>query len=760
MQIINYIKLLTATLLVIISWNKLKAQTSFQAVIGNTDYAYSVVQDADGSFLIAGYTWNFGLGIEDCYVAKLDSNGNMLWSKTYGSIGSEVINDIQIVDNGYIMVGSRFSIVTAGRDIYMIKTSKSGNLLWSKIYGGMYAEDAYSVEQTTDKGFILAGGTTSFGIGQGGVYLLKTDSTGNLLWSKTYSGTNSDGARSVQQTLDGGFIIAGSAFSNGLFYSEFYLLKTDSIGNLQWTKTFGGSQTELAYKVVQTIDSGYAISGYTYSFGSGLPDYLFIKTDKNGNLQWSRTFGSPLSVDKNFDMKYTSDGGYILAGKTWVPSSFQGQGYVIKLDSLGTVEWSQVYGDSAQSEFYSVFQNADGGYVFAGWTNGFVGSFSNMYIVKTDSLGRSIKSCYQDTFITNVSISIPPIVDSSWGSAFTPATIQTNILDTSTVPNDSLDIICCLQADFSYLLNCLGDTTLFTDFSVGEFVIRYWDYGDGSKDTFLTATNAQHYYLLPDTYLVTLIIVDHTSRVCVDTIIKEVIVYLKPIVSLGNDTAVCPGQAVILNAGNPGAAFLWSTTETLQTITIDTPGIYIVQVTVNNCTNTDTLNVGSNQPFLDLGGDTTICDSSIILDAGDSGSGYLWSTGASLQQITVSQPGLYSVVITKDGCENRDSILVIEDCESTPCSKNIFIPNAFTPNGDNQNDVLYIYISDKSIELRTFMIFNRWGDKVFETKDINTGWDGTFNNRSLDAAVFVYYLEVKCPDGKIEVDKGDVTLIK
>jgi len=588
----------------------------------------------------------------------------------------------------------------------------------------------------------------------------QTDSTGNLLWSKTYGGTGQDNVRSVQQTLDGGFILAGSTTAGiiGLPFEEFYLLKTDSIGNLQWTKTFGGLKREFASKVVQTIDSGYAISGYTYSFGSGLTDYLFIKTDKNGDLQWSRTFGSPLSNDRNFDMKYTSDGGYILVGLTWVPSSFQGQGYVIKLDSLGTVEWSQVYGDSAVSGFYSVFQNADGGYVFAGWSSGFVFPFSNMYIVKTDSLGRSIKSCYQDTFITNVSI--PPIVDSSWGSAFTPATVQTNILDTSTIPNDSLNIICCLQADFSYSLNCFGDTTLFTDSSGGEFVIRYWDYGDGTKDSFLTSTNAQHYYLLPDTYLVTLIIVDHTSRVCVDTITKEVIVYLKPMVFLGNDTAICPGQAVMLNAGNPGAAFLWSTTDTLQTITIDTPGTFIVQVTVNNCTTTDTLNVGSNQPFLDLGEDTTICDSSIILDAGDSGTGYLWSTGASLQQITVSQPGLYSVVITKDGCENRDSILVIEDCEIRPCSENIFIPNAFTPNGDNQNDVLYIYTSDNSIELRTFMVFNRWGDKVFETKDINTGWDGAFNNEPLEAAVFVYYLEVTCTDGMIEVHKGDVTLIK
>ena len=162
---------------------------------------------------------------------------------------------------------------------------------WETTFGGTGYEYAYSVQQTTDGGYIIIGGTESFGAGERDVYLIKTDENGDSLWTKTIGGAFSDEGKSVQQTTDGGYIISGDTQSSGNGGEDVYLIKTDVNGIEQWSKTFGGADQDGSFSVQQTIDGGYIIAGYTSSFGNGAFDIYLIKTDQNGIEQWSQNFG-------------------------------------------------------------------------------------------------------------------------------------------------------------------------------------------------------------------------------------------------------------------------------------------------------------------------------------------------------------------------------------------------------------------------------------------------------------------------------------
>jgi ribosomal protein S11 len=169
-------------------------------------------------------------------------------------------------------------------DIFLLKTDANGNIIWAKTYGGTGYDEAYSVQQTSDGGYIVAGYTRSFGAGYDDVFLVKTDASGNIIWAKTYGGTGYDKARSVQQTSDGGYIVAGYTRSFGAGNYDFFLIKTDANGNIQWAKTYGGTDIDWASSVQQTSDGGYIVAGRTNSFGADSVDIFLVKTDANGNI--------------------------------------------------------------------------------------------------------------------------------------------------------------------------------------------------------------------------------------------------------------------------------------------------------------------------------------------------------------------------------------------------------------------------------------------------------------------------------------------
>jgi hypothetical protein len=235
------------------------------------EVGYWVQQTTDGGYIIAGAVENGG-----AWLVKTDASGDALWTRTYANC--RFYSVLQTADGGYVITGERHS------GVYLVKTDASGDTLWTRTYGGPYYEVGRSVQQTADGGYIIAGKTPSFGAGHDDVYLIKTNAQGDTLWTRTYGGTGSDEGYSVQQTSDGGYIIAGYTTSFGAGHADVYLIKTDAQSDTLWTRTYGGQHSDRAYSVQQTIDGGYIVAGATASYGAGFIDVWLIKTDADGNV--------------------------------------------------------------------------------------------------------------------------------------------------------------------------------------------------------------------------------------------------------------------------------------------------------------------------------------------------------------------------------------------------------------------------------------------------------------------------------------------
>ncbi|RKX69193.1 hypothetical protein DRP53_08950 [candidate division WOR-3 bacterium] len=371
------------------------------------DYGLSVQQTTDGGYIIAGYTYSYGAGEADVYLIKTDANGNALWTKTFGGTSDEYGYSVQqTTDGGYIIAGWTKSYGAGGGDVYLVKTDANGNTLWTKTIGGTSGDWGRSVRQTADNGYIIAGITFSYGAGGGDVYLIKTDADGDTLWTRTFGGSSWDEGYSVQQTSDGGYIIAGYTKSYGAGEADVYLIKTDADGNALWTKTFGGTSGDWGRSVRQTTDNGYIIAGRTYSYGAGDDDVYLIKTDADGDTLWTKTFGGS-SWDEGYSVQQTTDGGYIIAG--WTKSYGAGgyDVYLIKTDADGNTLWTKTIGGTSNDRGRSAQQTTDNGYIIVGYTLSYGAGGYDVYLIKTkpgpdieEESDNSIRHLHGPTIIT------------------------------------------------------------------------------------------------------------------------------------------------------------------------------------------------------------------------------------------------------------------------------------------------------------------------------------------------------------------------
>jgi hypothetical protein len=358
-------------------------QSDWSQVFGGfgNDWGRSVRQTAEGGFIITGRTLSFGVGGWDVYLVKTDSVGGQEWSVTFGGSSDDFGQSVQqTTDGGFIIVGYTYSAGIGGSDVYLIKADKDGNEIWSRTFGGSNADFGFSLCQTNDGGFVIAGYTYSFGSGWGDIYLIKTDSDGNEQWSRTFGGSDGDFGYSVTQTTDGGYIIAGYTYSFGEGSSDIYLIKTDGDGNEQWSRTFGGSDGDFGYSVTQATDGGYIIAGYTYSFGEGGSDIYLIKTSSDGGKEWYRTFGGS-TADFGYSVQPVIDGGYIVAGYTYSFGEGGSDVYLVKIKANGNREWSWTFGGSGNDFGYSVQPTVDRGFIVAGRTNSFSNGDDDLYLI-------------------------------------------------------------------------------------------------------------------------------------------------------------------------------------------------------------------------------------------------------------------------------------------------------------------------------------------------------------------------------------------
>lgn len=312
------------------------------------------------------------------------------WIKTYEDLfnGRSGHSVHQTLDGGYITAGTiNFEDIA---QIFLLKTDELGNEQWYQTY-----DDFYNVEHlqiTSDGGFIIVGWTLQLGIeGSYDIYILKTDEFGNQQWYQTFSTINTDWARDIQQTSDGGYIVCGG-YPTNFNGHEAWLIKTDSNGNEIWSKIFGGNENDAANSVKQTSDNGFIIAGSTRSFDNVEDsDVWLFKIDENGDELWSKTFGNPGTDESALNMQFTSDGGYIIFGEVDSPEN-EKELLLIKLDSEANEQWTKTYGGTEKEFAEQVQQTSDGGYIMIGSTFSFSTNpqfnDNNCYLIKVDEQGN------------------------------------------------------------------------------------------------------------------------------------------------------------------------------------------------------------------------------------------------------------------------------------------------------------------------------------------------------------------------------------
>ncbi len=318
-------------------------------------------------------------------LASSVSSQQLLWSGNYGGQFNESGNSGSMTaDGGFIAIGSTFSFGAGDHDIYIVRTDSLGVALWNRTYGGVLTDYGYDIRQTADGGFIVVGMTKSYGEPNGDILLLKIDSLGAEVWSKTFGGAKRDEGWSVRLTSDGGFIICGITNSFGAGYSDMYFIRTDSLGNTLWSKTFGGPGGDTGCAVRIAADGSFYGIGSTGSFGLGYSSLYVVHISAAGDSLWANTYGD--RADFGYSLEITRDGGLALAG------SSQGDMYLVRTDATGFVMWQTTFGGSKDDRAYTVSETPDGGFLIAGVTESFGAGKIDIQVLRVDRSGWKIWS--------------------------------------------------------------------------------------------------------------------------------------------------------------------------------------------------------------------------------------------------------------------------------------------------------------------------------------------------------------------------------
>jgi len=341
----------------------------------------------DGGYVATGVSRSFGEGDDDIYLVRTDGAGNVLWSRTYGGAGTDNGWSVQESGDGLVLAGFTDSNGAGGFDCYLAETDAAGEPRWSTTFGGTGSDRCWGMVPLAAGGFALVGETAEPD-GPEDCYLIRTDGAGRELWSRTFGGEQSDRCFSVAAAPDGGFAVAGQTYSEGAGDRDAWVVRTDASGNELWSQTFGGPQSDVAHFVARTADGGFLVTGYTTSFAENLDDPYLIKLDDEGRVEWTRVIAMP-GINHAISGEQTADGGFILGGFTVLPESGMRSALLVKTDGEGAVEWSRdlLPTDDGESFGYTVRATPDGGAVLTGHTT--VGSAGgpDLLLVKVDRTG-------------------------------------------------------------------------------------------------------------------------------------------------------------------------------------------------------------------------------------------------------------------------------------------------------------------------------------------------------------------------------------
>jgi hypothetical protein len=372
--------------------------TAQQQTYGGVAYdaVYDVIQTDDGGFIALGNSASYDplLFYYDFYLIKTDAFGNLQWQKTIGSpFWESGYGFNKASDGGYILVGSKTDMSSFTTDVYVVKVDASGNVQWDKTFGGARNEKARTVQQTVDGGYVIFGDSDSFGSVsfQSDLYVIKISATGTLEWESVIGGDFTEWAWGGMQTADGGYVVSGDtrSFSAPVGVADVYLVKLDATGNQVWDKTYGDMNLDTGRSILETSDNGFIITGETTPSGSSSARAFLSRTDSVGNVQWTKAYGASSQHTVGRSVKETPDGGFVVAGDQDTPSGFDKDGYLLKVDELGNVQWENTYGGPAIEFIYGVTTTTNGGYVISGRTLSFGEGNYDAYLIRLDSNGEN-----------------------------------------------------------------------------------------------------------------------------------------------------------------------------------------------------------------------------------------------------------------------------------------------------------------------------------------------------------------------------------
>jgi gliding motility-associated-like protein len=612
------------------------------------DYGMGIIRTSGGGYLISGYTYSYGLGDREGYLIKIDDNGIVQWSKTYGSTRGDWFGSvIQTTDGGFIVVGATHQFDVNYMDIYLVKTDASGTIQWTKTYGGILNDWCYNVVQTSDGGYFLTGVSSSFRLaGSFGsthdIFVLKINSAGSITWTRNFGTVNNDGGIAGIQTADGGYMVLAETDGAGAGSKDFFVTKLTSAGLISWGRTYGGSLVERVSGIQTLPDNSILLTGYTRSFGSSsLNQPMFVNISDNGNLNWARMInhGTATSIQMS---KVTSDGGFIIVAAS-TPSP-----------GIGSTD---------------------------------------IYLAKTNSC---LDFC---TPYTPVSPSVSSLIP---GIETPSVTINTHSPQASAVISNQAAVVtaleictiqCAVNADFeaSDSTICVNDTVSFVNKSTNASAYKWFI----EDSLFSQSQDSKYVFVNPGVYHIYLNAKNSISCEDVDTLL--ITVYGLPIVKAFNDTIICSNTSVQLNATG-GIQYIWKPSATLSCSNCSNPVAsplvpleYIVTgIDVNGCNASDTAFVNPKCCINGLPGpvsdfeisDTLLCmgDTLHITNSSYTSltAAFEWTFGSGAQppssslkdppSVTYSSPGIKTIRLIADDVCGRDTIIKIVNVFLPPVS--------------------------------------------------------------------------------------------
>ncbi len=553
--------LLSGSLSAQITWEKLFSKKS-------TDAFRHVVEVPAGGYILAGYTADSTVSDTDAYVVRMTTSGDTLWTRRIN--GSNNRKDlfykvINTDDGGFAFCGYTTNNGAGNDDAYWVKMDSNGTIQWSKYWGGSGKDRAQDIIQTSDGGYAIVGYTTSPPSAYYDAILIRTNSSGDTLWTKLYGTGGYEDANSVVQLPDSGFVLAGQS-TNGANGLDMYMVRTNLLGDTLWTSKFGTGATDNAEQIIRQADGTFVLAGGTDGIGFGGNDGYVVMTDSGGAVLWSKYYGGN-SQDDFHQVSPTSDGGFVFGGTSRSSGTLDPNLWLVKTNASGDSLWTQTYGGDNNDHGYSGIQTADGGYIMVGYTSSFGFNGEEAYVVKSTDIGNI------GNYMTYGTISaLTQPLEGSCSSNDVQVRILVRNFGRDTIPN--MPVTIQITGPITQTIN---ETYLGAIFP-------------GEVDTLAFSTHLD--LSTPGQYTF-----DCTSSIVNDVFPQNnqlnttVTIFASPTVNLGADTVnISTGQSVTLDAGAGFTSYFWSTGATTQTIIVSTSAVILVTVTdLNNCTASDTV---------------------------------------------------------------------------------------------------------------------------------------------------------------------------